>query len=154
MFSNIGLQIIKTEIITDPTAAGYAGKTTIRQAEMMNTQKSQSPKVYIKSPVSPQKVVDVLIRRLKWKGITSATATNASAFYFVELCKLNELPIDSTDPDIITLVNNLVSAGLLVAADVTALNDLTKVEVLKSRADLTIGSPVNADDITTALSLP
>ena len=154
MFSEIGLQIIKTEITTDPTAIGYAGKTALEQATLMNTQKSQNPKVYAKSPVSPQKVVDILIRRLKWKGITAATPTNTSAFYFVELCKLNELPIDSTDPDVITLVNNLVTAGLLVSADVTALNDLTKAEVLKSRADLTIGSLVTADDITAALALP
>ena len=154
MFSEIGLQIIKTEITTDPTTIGYAGKTALQQAELMNTQKSQNPKVYVKSPVSPQRVVDILIRRLKWKGITAATPTNISAFYFVELCKLNELPIDSTDPDVITLVNNLVAAGLLVSADVTALNNLTKAEVLKSRADLTIGSLVTADDITAALALP
>jgi len=154
MFSTIGLQIIKNEITIDPAAVGYAGEPALRQAELMNTLFPQSPKVYVKSPVSPQRVVDVLVRRLKWKVITAATSTNTSAFYFVELCKLNELPIDSTDPDVVTLVNNLVTAGLLASADVTALNDLTKVEVLKSRADLTIGSLVTADDITAALALP
>lgn len=130
------LTIIHDEVQNDPASRGYAGKTPAAQAILINDPLSQSPQVFTNQLVNPQKIVEVLIRRAKWKGIVDVTGSNTNAFYCVELMKLSSIPIDSQDSAIITLFTNLVSAGLLTAADTNALKPLYQVEVKVSRGQV------------------
>ena len=146
------LTLIKNEILNDPASRGYSGKPAGAIAILMNEPLSQSPQVFSNVLVNPQRIVEVLIRRAKWKGLVDVVGSNTNAFSFVELMKLNTIPVDAQDASIVTLVTSLITAGLLSNADITALKPLYQQEVKLSRSEVIGVFPVSQGNVDAALA--
>lgn len=152
-FNTTFLTVIKNEIDTDPTALGYSGKTAGEILTLLNTKVSQDPQVFTASPISPQEVALILIRQNKWKAVKDATATNVMAFSLVELAALPGLDVDWTGTELVALLTNLVTNGIITTTETNLIRDASRVEVLTSRRE-DLGWPVlNTQDIQEAIDL-
>jgi len=160
MLNQAALQTIRTEIDTDPETIGYTGKTALEISILMNEQISQNPVVNNDLEVDVQEIASVLIKRGKWEAVTDAAdngvaAGHADAFNLVEIAKLSNISDEINTSALNTTVTNLITAGVLTAADGQALKAIAQEEVLKSRAQiLGFNKPLSVDDCQQALDLP
>lgn len=148
---------IKNELLTDPATVGYAGKTPAQQAGLMNLPRPQSPRVFVQTPVVPQVAALYLIKQAKWEPIVSAANTpaaagHAAAFQLVELSKLGNAADSFEGPELRALLTALQAASLIVGADMAAIRDLSRSEVLVSRAQVVGVDSVTADNVREALN--
>lgn len=141
--------VIKTEIQTDPTSVGYAGQDAGTQAILVNLPRSQTPPVLVIGNFNPQEIVHVLVKQGKWQGIVASADVNAKNL--VSLVGLGNIAISPEETQIKTLITNLVTAGLLTAADVTAIRQFVQTEAKLSRADILQLGAVSQGDVEKAL---
>lgn len=137
---------IRSEILTDGAGIGYAGKTPSEQAILMNRLRQQSPRVFASIVISPQLVGAIIMKRGKWRSLTTAATTNETAFHLMELIKLSVPTEDFNTGQLRTYLDGLVTDAVLSAADRTAILSQTVVEVLASRSEnLGLGEVLQGD---------
>lgn len=157
-FSRDTLLRIKSEIINDPVARGYSGKTSAEISELLNTPISQSPRAYRPIFVNPHQISLILIRRNKLETVKNAADSavasgHADAFKLFKLLELHSTSIEAaTDSDIVGIVNGLVTSGVLTPADAVALRDLCRQEILRSRSDVLSVGFISEGDVVAALA--
>lgn len=155
-YNNSALLAIKNELLTDPAARGYSGKSDAECAKLISEPLSQSPQVFSGMSINPQTIALVLIKRGKWEAVKSAADTlaaagHADAFKLYHLATLSSIADDFTGAQLAAIINGLITAGVLVAADGNAIRDASRQEVLKSRlAVLGLGNSCDAGDIAAA----
>lgn len=150
MFSESGLQVIKNEILNDPEGRGYFGKTDLEISILMNEPISTKTPAYQFSAVNPQSIVEQLVRLNEWKIFKDKTVDNEKAFNFLALSELGQISVSLGEAELKQLIDDLASVGVLSAEATATLQNLGKVEIKKSRAEIIIGGPVRESDISEA----
>lgn len=149
--------ILLAEINQDPAGLGYTGKTTDQIVALMNQPRSQTPQQFQSISVSPQLIAQVLIYRAKWEAIkiasdTPAAAGHVDAFRLYALSGLGSLTLDFNTSQAGAMIDNLIAAGILVAADKQAIINACRGEIFASRAQIIGLDATNAAEILETLA--
>lgn len=143
MLTQAELQLVKDEYTNDPVGRGYAGAPTAESKHALFVEAiSQSPPVYQKPDVVLADLAFILIERGKWENVVIAhgdagAAGHTNAFALVEAARLG---VSANYDRVSTAITGLITAGVLSAADGTALQDATRTEILKSRKQIILGT--------------
>lgn len=142
---------LQAEIQNDPQGRGYAGKTDVEIANLLNDK------------VFTRKIPITITKVLRWGAKSGALAklhdnstTHASqAIRAICLAALKMLdsptnsPLDMEDAEIIQMIGALVAAGVFVAQDQTDLNALATVPC--GRSEVLFKKTVHHLDVAKAL---
>jgi len=135
--------VLRNELLTDPLSIGYGPVIGDANAllTLLTTPRSQAPKVFNAAILSASQIIAVLVKLRKWESIVIAANTplaigHADSFLLQALAQLPNLDDDFTASTYTTILTNLQVAGLLSASDITAIQNMSRVELLRSRADI------------------
>lgn len=116
------LTALATELNTDPKALGYAGKTNIQDAALLNTVGASGET--INPGTLPTWQVTAAIVGSEWTALTQANK-DLLAFY------LNQGTVDTTSANVRTAIGGLFSAGATKTALLALVNrPATRGEIL------------------------
>jgi hypothetical protein len=134
----MSLQILRNELLTDPIPLGYAGKTDQQCLDLLSAK--------TRSRLKPLTTTDLL----RWSGagqrylalknasnVTADSQTKNLATVFLVLIDSPGIPFDLNTSDFKNMIDALVTANVLTAADRTALNTMA-TEPINRFAELNI----------------
>lgn len=146
---------LKNEITTDPLVLGYAGKSDMAIAGILNTSNAAYT---ANNPLVPLTTLSIWAAKNSVRGLIEQNAlNNASAVQSICLAVKDLLQgvagtWDSSNPDNKTMVQALVTAGVMTVAQQTSVLALGNKSPA-SRAEVLFGpgTVVDAYDVRTAL---
>ncbi|MTK11608.1 MAG: hypothetical protein F8N39_05805 [Clostridiaceae bacterium] len=139
-------QALKSELVADPAGVGYSSMTATQAATAINA--STYPGPYKLVPLGA--ILAYLRTQGAWLGIKAAAASNTAAAAAVDLeSDPHAQNLDVSLPQVSQMLASLVSAGLLTAAQSSAI--VAMGQTMTSRAQV-IGwtIPPTAADISAA----
>ena len=146
MLSQETIIALHTELTTDPETLGYVGTAGADHALLVQ-ERSFSPQQYLDPDIAPRELAGLLIQRGAWADVADAVATNTHARHFHEAAHL-DVTIPYTKAA--TVVTGLVGAGILAAADATALAAFRPEEVWTRAEQLGVAN-LTIQDVESAL---